>query len=52
IVRDKKVDVDIYEDITFIPNLINSTEELAYLAKKAVIEATKTPFITSKIKAD
>lgn len=52
IVRDKKVDVDIYEDITFIPNLINSTEELAYLAKKAVIEATKTPYIISKVKAD
>lgn len=52
IVKDKKIDVDIYQDISFIPSLKNSTEELAYLAKKAVIEATKTPYISSKIKAD
>jgi hypothetical protein len=49
IVRDKNLDLNIYEDVTFIPSTITSTEELANVAKKAVIEAIKDPYITTKL---
>lgn len=50
IIKDKSLDMDIYEDTTFIPSTKNSTEDLAYLAKKAVSEAIKESYITTNIK--
>ena len=52
IVRDKNLDINIYDDVTFIPNTKNSTEELASVAKKAVIEAMRYPYIPTKLRAD
>lgn len=52
IVKNKNLEVDIYEDVTFIPNTETSTEDLAYIAKKAVIEAINAPYEITKIRAD
>ena len=52
IVKDNNLDINIYDDVTFIPNTKNSTEELASVAKKAVIEAMRYPYIPTKLRAD
>ena len=45
IVRDKSLDINIYDDVTFIPGSKTDTEELLVsIAKKAVIEAMKNPY--------
>lgn len=48
IVRDNNLDIDIYNDVTFIPNTKNSNEDLAYIAKESVMEAMKYPYIIRK----
>ncbi len=48
--KDNNLELDIYDDVTFIPNTKNSTMDLADIAKKAVTEAIKEPYITTKIK--
>ena len=50
--NDKILDLDIYDDVTFMPETKNDTADLAYIAKKSVIEAVNAPYITTKIKAD
>lgn len=49
---DKNLDVDIYEDISFLPALIGDKEDLVEAAKKAVVEAVKNPYGVTKIRAD
>lgn len=54
IIKEEHINRDLYEDVKFIPNTKDSTEELAYLAKKAVKNASAEPFaITSdKVKTN
>ena len=49
IVNDKSLDLNIYDDVTFIPDTKNSTEDLARIAKSSVIEAVNTPYTITKI---
>ncbi len=50
--NDKILDLGIYDDVTFMPETKNDTADLAYIAKKSVIEAVNAPYISTKIKAD
>lgn len=51
IIKEENINRDLYEDVKFIPNTINSTEDLAYLAKKAVKNAVAEPFTITSDKA-
>lgn len=49
IVKDKGLDINIYDDVTFVPDTKNTADNLAPLAKKSVIEAVNTPYAITKI---
>ena len=49
IIKEENINKDLYKDINFIPNTIDTTENLIYSAKKAVENAIANPF---EIKAD
>lgn len=50
LIKDSNLEVDIYEDVTFIPETKNITEDLIYMAKKSVLEAVNAPYIITKIR--
>lgn len=50
IIKEENISKDLYEDVKFIPETIETTEDLAYSAKKAVENAVAKPFeITTEI---
>ncbi len=52
IINEENIDRDLYEDVKFIPNIKNCTEDLINLAKKAVKNAVAEPFTITSEKAD
>jgi len=52
IVNQESITKDLFTDVSFIPDTIDSNEDLAYLAKIAVINAVKYPFIITYDKTE
>jgi hypothetical protein len=52
VINDKNLDLNIYDDVTFIPDTKNERADLADIAKKSVIKAVNYPYIITKIRAD
>ena len=52
VISDKNLDLNIYDDVTFIPDTKNERADLADIAKKSVIKAVNYPYIITKIRAD
>ena len=48
LINDKNLDLNIYNDVTFIPETKNETVELAHIAKKSVIKAVNYPYTITK----
>lgn len=50
IIKEENINKDLFEDVVFIPNTKDTTENLAFLAKKAVNDASAKPFEITSVK--